>query len=266
MTVRPFDKYRTEAWPITYKGAIRVGLLSGGVPMDPAVVKSWMKTKLRDTRSDTEVAQMIAATMAELGIGEEAAIDEAVDKGLLAGMNGFKHDDNGLFIEGRMFKAMLKEATSCAAAANKIEMSGWGNTRKFLTNFLPEHVFVDEETLYIYRDGEVDEKTGLYVPGKHVTEPDGRNQKFIHTWRGDSIGYEQYVKGAELAFTIKTDHPFSEHDWAMIMLTGEKEGIGASRSQGWGVFELLSWECTEDVRANFRAGKPKPEKKTAAKK
>jgi hypothetical protein len=248
-----FDKYESEAWPITYRGAIRVGLLSGGVPMDPKVVKSWIRTKLRDTRSDAEVAQLIASTMASMAISEDEAIDHAVDKGLMAGMNGFKHDDNGLFVEGRMLKAMLKEAVSCAAAAGKLEMTGWGKTRKFLTNYLPEHVFVDEETLYLYKGGEVDPKSGLYIPGKHVMDPDGKNQKFIHTFRGDSIGYEQFVRGAEVAFTIKTDHPFTERDWAMILLTGEKEGFGASRSQGWGVFELISWVKTQDTLAEKKA-------------
>jgi hypothetical protein len=246
--VAPFAKYTTEAYPITFKGVLRVGFLCGGVPMDPAVVKSWMRTKLRDTRSDAEVAQMIAETMAELGIGEDEAIDEAVKKGLMAGMNGFKHDDNGLYIEGRMLKAALKEAVSVAAAAGKLEMSGWGKTRKFLTNYLPEHVFIDEEILYIFRDG------------KHVTEPDDKNQKFIHTFRGDSIGYEQYVKGAEISFTVKTDHPFTEREWAMIWLTGQFQGLGASRSQGFGVYEILSWECVENKIAQFRAGKPKAEK------
>ncbi len=254
-----FDKYESEAWPITFRGAIRVGFLSGGVPMDPKVVKSWIKTKLRDTRSDAEVAQMIAATMAEMGISEDEAIDIAVEKGLMAGMNGFKHDDNGLYIEGRMLKAALKEAVSVAAASGKLEMKGWGQTRKFLTNYLPEHVFVDEETLYIYRDGEVDQQTGLYVPGKNVVDPDGNNQKFIHTFRGDSIGYEQYVRRAEIQFTVKTDHDFTPRDWAMIWLTGEKQGVGASRSQGYGVYEVISWVQTENLLAKKKAAKERAE-------
>lgn len=236
-----FDQYQAEAWPITFKCKIRVGLLSGGIPMDPAVVKSWCRSKLRDTRSDTEIAQIIAQTMADMGCSEDEAVDKAVEKGLLAGMNSFKFDDNGLFIEGRMVKAAVKEAVSCAAAADKIEMRGWGKTKKFLTNFLPEHVFVDEETLYIMRDGE------------HVKEPDGKNQKFIHTFRGDSIGYEHYVKNAEISFTVKTDYPFSKRDWAIIWLTGERQGVGASRSQGYGTYEVIEWECVEDKLADKKA-------------
>lgn len=245
----PFSKFTTEAYPIEYRGRLRVGFLCGGVPMDPQVVKSWIRTKLKDTRSEAEVTQLIASTMADMGVSEDAAIDQAVEKGLMAGMNGFKRDDNGLFIEGRMLKAAVKEAVSVAAAAGKLQMTGWGQTRKFLTNYLPEHVFVDEETLYIYNS-----------EGKHVTEHDGSNQKFIHTFRGDSIGYEQFVKAAEIEFTIVTDHQFTEREWAMIWLTGQKQGLGASRSQGFGTYEVLSWECTRNDYKKFRPGKDKPAK------
>ena len=53
---------------------------------------------------------------------EEAA--ELVDT--LRHLNGFKRDENGLYIEGRQAKAMLKEAAMIAANAGKLPAGKWG--------------------------------------------------------------------------------------------------------------------------------------------
>jgi hypothetical protein len=47
-----------------------------------------------------------------------------------------------------------------------------------------------------------------------------------------------------LDFTIATDWDFSQEEWATIWLTGEKQGIGATRSQGYGEYVVTKWENT----------------------
>ena len=94
-----FTKYENDAWPFWYQGEVKVGILAGGIPQDPNVVESWIKTKLRDVRSDAEIQDVIAQTMAELGLSEEDAVREASSK--MVGMNGFKRDSTGLYVEGR---------------------------------------------------------------------------------------------------------------------------------------------------------------------
>ena len=228
-----FEKYNEDAWPYWYQGELKVGILAGGIPQDPNVVESWIKTKLRDIRSDAEIQDVIATTMAELGLNEEDAVREASSK--MVGMNGFKRDETGLYVEGRQMKAALKEAVMVAANAGKLETGKWGKPdnasyKKQIKGWFPEHVFIVEERLHILKGGQP------------VTVHDGVTQKFVHTHRGDSISYEQFVKDAEVPFTIKADFELKEKDWAMIWLTGQMEGFGASRSQEYGRYIVTRWE------------------------
>lgn len=233
----PFDKYENEAWPYWYEAELQVGILAGGIPQDPNVVASWIKTKLRDTRSDAEIQQVIADTMAEIGATEEEAVAKASKE--LVGVNGFKRNPpvtGQLLIEGRQLKAAMREAVMVAANAGKLATGKWGTPdnasfKKQIKGWFPEHFFVVEEYLPLF-----------HADRKPVMEHDGTTQKFVHTHRGDSISYEQYVRGAVIPFTLKSDFEMKERDWAMIWLTGEMQGVGASRSQEYGRYKITRWE------------------------
>ncbi|WP_433233839.1 hypothetical protein [Actinomadura nitritigenes] len=221
MTNSVFAKYLEKAWPHTFAGTLTVRNIAGGTPSDPHVAEGWLRTKLADR--DDLIREAVATTMAERGITADEAAKE-VDT--LKHLNGFKRDDRGLYIEGRQLKAALKEAASVAVASNKLKARGWGKTNKGLLSYLSEHVMVVEERLHL-----------------GVSEPTGIAQRFVHTWRGTGIQYEEYVEEAKVDFTLVTDHDFSEEEWAMIWLTGEQQGIGASRSQGYGRYEVVRWEA-----------------------
>ena len=87
-----------------------------------------------------------------------------------------------------------------------------------------------------------------------VKEPTGILQKFVHTFRGSGIQYEEYVEDATLSFTVMSDFDFDaprkdkykdldlDQFWGVIMVTMEQQGIGASRSQGYGRFTTTKWE------------------------
>lgn len=216
-----FAKYRPLAWPNEYRGAMHVTRIAGGTPSDPKVAEGWLKTKL-GAQSDALIQQQVAEVMVERGITAEEAVTE-IDS--LRHLNGFRRDEQGLYIEGRQLKAALKEAASVAAAAGKLPLRSWGKTNKGLLGFISEHVCVVEDRLHL-----------------GVTEPSGVAQRFVHTFRGTGIQYEEYVDDAKIEFTIITDYEFSEEQWAMILLTGEQQGIGATRSQGYGRYTVTSWE------------------------
>jgi hypothetical protein len=215
-----FEKYRGEMFPFKFNGQLIVGCIAGGTPTDPRVAEGWLKSKLGD--KDDIIRQMVAETMVERGITADEAADEVSKNKHL---NGFRRDEQGLYIEGRQLKAALKEAASCAVAAGKLNGRGWGKTNKGLLSYLAEHVFVVEERLHL-----------------GVTEPTGINQRFVHTFRGSGIQYEEYVTDAKVDFTVMADHDFSERDWAAIWTSGEQQGIGASRSQGYGRYEVTRWD------------------------
>jgi hypothetical protein len=228
MSDRVFSKWDNESYKFRFLGQLELGTLVGGVPSDPKVAEGWLKSKLQD--NDDRIREMVAQVMVEREVGVEEAT-EIVNN--LKNLNGFKRTVTGeLFIEGRQLKAAIKEAVSVAVAAKKLEMTGWGATRKWLTNFLPEHVFVLEETLVIYSK----------ETGAPVTKPTSIFQQFVHTHRGSSIQYQEYVTNAVINFNVISDHPFTSKDWAMIWTTGEKNGLGASRSQGYGTYSVTRWD------------------------
>lgn len=218
-----FANYQTKAWPYHYEGSLHVSTIAGGTPTDEHVAEAWLRTKLAD--KDDLIREAVAKTMAERGITADEAAKE-VDS--LKHLNGFKRDESGLYIEGRQLKAALKEAASVAVASGKLNGRGWGKTNKGLLGYLAEHVFITDDRLHL-----------------GVAEPTGIMQRFVHTFRGTGIQYEEYVENAKVDFTVKADHEFSDAEWAMIWLTGEQQGIGASRSQGFGRYEVTRWERTE---------------------
>jgi hypothetical protein len=100
---------------------------------------------------------------------------------------------------------------------------------------------------------------GLYIEGRQVKAaikeaanirwPNGRwsvdkngKARLVHTFRGSGIQYEEYVEDAKLTFTVATDAELTEEMWALLWLTGQEQGIGASRSQGYGRYEVTRWE------------------------
>jgi hypothetical protein len=216
-----FAKYQPALYPFRFAGQLVVGTIAGGTPTDPKVAEGWLKTKLGVDRDDL-IREMVAEVMVERGVTADQATEVVSQNKHL---NGFKRDENGLFIEGRQLKAALKEAASIAVAAGKLSARGWGKTNKGLLSYLSEHAFVVEERLYL-----------------GVTEPSGIAQRFVHTFRGNGIQYEEYVTDAKVDFTVITDHDFKPEEWAAIWTCGEQNGLGASRSQGYGKYEVTKWD------------------------
>lgn len=235
MTQSVFSDWQTRSYPFTFHGELVVGTLVGGVPSDPNVARGWIESKLKGKiNNDQRIQELITQTIAERNVSEREAVDIVNN---LKNLNGFKkgsgdEHDGELFIEGRQLKAALKEAVSVAVAAGKLEMTKWGNTRKWLTKYFPEHVFVLEERLYL-----------------GVKEPTGIFQQFVHTHRGSSVQYQEYVENARFLFTVITDHDFTDREWAMIWTTGQRQGLGASRSQGYGTYEVTKWDKTVETKA-----------------
>jgi len=233
--VSVFESLRDQAWPIEVKGEIHVHNLAGGVPSDPKVAEGWLKTKLTNNRDDL-VREMVADTMAARGVDANAAA-KIVDE--MKHTNGFKRDDDTgqLYIEGRQFKAALKEAVSIAAASGKIAMQGWGMTNKFIQGYTTEHIVVMDERLPLY----LPDALGVPAP---VTEPDQIVQSFPKNPRTGQTGIQntEVLFNARFSFTLRMDHDFTTEQLAMIMLTGQEQGIGASRSQGYGRYTVTRWD------------------------
>lgn len=226
-----FSDIDTESYPYRFNVELSLANIVGGTPSDPKVAEGWLRSKLTET--DERIQEMVAQVMEERKVTEREAVTIVNN---LKNLNGFRRTSNGtLFVEGRQVKAMLKEATSIAVSVGKIQMTGWGATKKWLTKFLPEHVFVIDTTIPLWQHDENDN----LVP---VKEPTDIHQQFVHTFRGSAIQYQEFVDDAVIKFTVISDHNFTTRDWKMIWTTAEKNGLGASRSQGYGTFQVTKWE------------------------
>lgn len=216
-----FASYTNTAWPHRYNATITVTNLAGGVPTDPRVAEGWLRTKLTD--KDDLIRDLVAQTMVERGITADEAATE-VDK--LKHLNGFKRDEHGLYIEGRQLKAAIKEAAGVARATDKLKMK-WGTTNKGVLGFVAEHIMVVEDRLHL----------GVDAPTT-VMQSFPKNPRTGQT----GIQYTEIIDKASFDCTIIADHKFTDQEWAMLWLTGEQQGIGASRSQGFGRYEVTRWE------------------------
>lgn len=234
-----FVKYLDEVYPYRYSVALTVDELHGGVPANEKVAAGWLRTILEGAKEGrnaeiVELAREIA--MGRLGI--DPSDPDASEK--LAGkqievtttdleevvqqlrVNGFSRDRDGvLSLRRKHLQAMLKENSMIAWAGEK-----WGPTKKGTKGYWPEHFFVVEDWIPITVDG---------VP---VTEPHQVHQSFVHKWNGSSIKYEEAVFDATVSFTILTDLKLTMAKWAELWLRAERNGLGASRSQGYGSFTV----------------------------
>lgn len=216
-----FAQFQDQAWPFKFNVTLDIDYIAGGTPYDQHVAEGWLKTKLGND-NEKAIQELVAETMAEMGQTLEEAT-ETVNK--RKHVNGFKRDENGLYIEGRQVKAAIKEAVSVAVAAGKLDQRGWGTTRKSLGPFVAEHIVVDNDKIYL----------GCFEPTRTV-------QRFVHTFRGTGIQYEEIVDDVAIDFTVLCDWDFDPETWAMIWLTGGQQGLGAARSQGYGRYIVSRWD------------------------
>jgi hypothetical protein len=222
-----FAKYRPVAYPYRYLATIHVGRIAGGIPTDPNVAEGWLRTKLGMQRDDL-IRDAVAEVMVERGVtAEEATAQVNANRHL----NGFKREpDSTLYIEGRQVKAAIKEAANVRWPKER-----WGPSRKGTLSFFAEHVFVENDHISL-----------------GVTEPSGVAQRFVHTWRGSAIQYEEYVDDVDLVFSVITDFEFKVEQLALLWLTAEQQGVGASRSQGYGRYDVTGWQRVDHEPNNSK--------------
>jgi hypothetical protein len=211
------------------------------------------------------IAQAVEEVMAARSVDQETALQE-VDK--RRHLNGFKREQcpgcpekelcatgrHPMYIEGRHLKAMLKEAASVARAVDNLD-ARYGATNKGVLSFVAEHIVVVEDRLYIDL---LDHTTGKAVS---ALEPTGILQSFPRNpiTRQTGIQYTEYVEDAIVGFTVVSDYPWKHDEWATMWVTGGNQGIGASRSQGYGRFDVTRWE-----QIGNPPDKPRPVKAAAA--
>lgn len=186
------------------------------------IMDAWLNKALEDKRTPEEIAEMAEQTFAEAYRDAEAQASTT-----------FKADDTGLYLEGRAVKAMLKEAGSRMGFGKAIKAGATGKGRPSLKQDLHEALHVDEDVIYLTRDGAV------------VTEPDGYETRPIHVIGPQgprtSIKKCAFVEHATISFTVRVlkSCGVTEEILVDILAFAQDLGLGADRSQGNGKFEVV---------------------------
>lgn len=202
----------------------------GGCPSDPKIIEGWLRSKA-GISVETEVQQAVLRTLRELGhdIDPDAtyeqvseAIREVADE---RQVNRFKTDDDGLYVEGRQVKAMLKECCNIMFAGER-----WGRTKKGPRNFLAERIFVKPDRIHL-----------------GALAPSGIDTFVCHTVGRDgprsSLNAVEYVVHPTVEFVVwSLNNEVTEDQWASIWVAAQENGLGARRSQQGGQFDVTLWE------------------------
>ena len=95
--LEPWQKFKNK---LTIRDDSRI---VGGIPNDPELIKGWVSANMKDYKEE-ERKKIVETTIEELG--------DAVQEKAEGMWTVFKRDENGIYIEGRQFKSMFKEAAN----------------------------------------------------------------------------------------------------------------------------------------------------------
>lgn len=243
-----FAKQAAEQYAAYDVTIVLDGKLMGGVPKSVDLIEGWLRKNMGITDQQElhrEVLKTLAGTLDEpvQEIEDAIAAEEVTDPiyqaavataQRIAGTNkttGFKFDSNGLYIEGRQLKAMMKECTNVGFAGER-----WGATRKGPKSYLAERVFVNPDRVYLGKQ----EPDGIDTVIGHVSDASGKRA---------TLGYHEYVENVTLNFQLVVlDDSIRDADWPRIWIIAENNGLGALRSQGFGTFKVTAWTRSRDVK------------------
>lgn len=209
--------------------------LMGGIPANPEIIEAWLRNRFLG--SDEERKRLVLETLRDLGaqinneLSDEEKLDDAM-KQVAAERNGvcFKRNGEGLYIEMRNIKAMLKEVTNILFAGER-----WGKTYKGPKNFVAERVFIHPYRIFLG----IEEPDGVDLFVGHVNGPQGPRS---------TLTYYEFAEQREIDFIVKvTGDDVEEAAWPLIWMQAQENGLGALRSQGHGTFDILEWEKIRDA-------------------
>ncbi len=215
----------------TYHVALQFrGKLLGGIPNDPKIIEGWLRAKAGITDQE-EIRNAMLRTLVDLGaevspsMSYEELVKASESVAAMKQTSGFKRDENGLYIEGRQVKAGIKESVNILFAGER-----WGVTKKGPKNFTAERVFVNPERIYLGRN----EPDGIEMSMVHLNGPQGPRS---------SLNYSEYVQEVTISFDVlSTKDEVKEEQWPSIWLHFGENGLGATRSQSYGRFDVIKWE------------------------
>jgi hypothetical protein len=200
--------------------------LIGGIPKDPRLIEGWLRARA-GLDDPLELRLVALQTLAQAGADElPIARQDPIDLATQQRTTGFKTGPDGLYVEGRQVKAMLKESTNIVFAGER-----WGPTRKAAKSFFAERVFVDPDqiTLGLF------EPSGVETVVGHLSGPSGPRS---------TLNKYEYVQHPSIQFRVRVLRDcVSAEQWRAIWCHAQENGFGTLRSQGFGRFDVVKWSA-----------------------
>lgn len=246
------DQYKidTEGLFTTYHVKLQVrGVLVGGVPSNPSVIRSWLTARME--LGDAALEELLDQTISERSgpMTVEDKVDAIAKSSVAPSVNGFKRNADGILCwEGRCAKAALKEAANSAYPGT--EWDGKASSpniskRKGLMSTMVERIFVPDLLIPLgvhdsERRQDADPTPGGYRVEeriKHVITPMGPRS---------AINLVEVIERPVIEFDVRVHDDFlSPEAWLRIWVRSEDIGIGADRGRSDGQYEMLAWSKVE---------------------
>lgn len=194
-------------------------ILVGGYPKNPESEKAMLRARgLEDLiPPDKDPAAM---TEEEKELAAKLAVQKSA--------TGFKEENGQFYLESRNIKAMLKECANILKGDNILAVKNFKSK-------VAERIFVEPYKIFL------------------GDKPAGTDERVVHvmTMQGprSSIKFYDFFKESEIRFRLKvlTDDLITENDIKVMLAYAQENGLGADRSQGFGQFDVISFEKVSDT-------------------
>lgn len=228
-TAQPDSRFNTKALYDIYSCTIQFrDKVCGGTPKNPDLLRGWIAATTQHD-DDTTTAQVDAAKAALLTPTEEKS------------WNGFRGDNEGLYLEARQIKALFRE---CATML-RVTVDKRGSKQIFQHGFeIKGPNAAHSDRLYLG----VKEPTGSDEGPIHVDTPQGPRTaiKRVDYVETPTITFQIWV----LTTATAESRHIGEKDLIKMLTFAQENGCGSDRSQGRGKFDVTGFEVVQRVARN----------------
>ncbi len=177
----------------------------GGIPRSKELIGIWLRVRHKGQSIRQEEIERI---------DKAAGADDSMES---RSWTVFMQDKNGLFLEEKNIKGLLKEAARLLRRSSFRDLINHG-------------VWTRPQKLYLLRNG------------RPIPIPDGHVERPLQVGRTSgptaALKREDYVTGASLKFHLFVVAAALNEEIENLLKIGEEIGLGASRSLGFGKFDV----------------------------
>lgn len=228
-----YDRYRVKA---EFRDRI-----VGGMPKNKEMVEAWVRAS-RPKDEPVDEAKTTELVKEDLDL----ILQEEIEKVTC----GFAEDENGFFIPVRQVKAMLKQSASLLGVTRK----KLGSKQILAEGCVIKAAGPDQSRIYLGKTVSGTEEKAI-----HAMTPKGKISALrrFDYFTKPVLEFEIWI----LTTAAADKRHIGEADLIEILTHAQENGLGASRSQEEGKFDIVEFTCLSTGRRLHLSGDEKPQKK-----